>query len=329
MLDEKSIGHPVVLNAKVWLINTSGGSLDEIETQLSMEHTEGVAKPARTTLLANNEIIPGNALTVAYNQILPWIDEQFRYDWRGDLEYSALRLIDYLEKNRSDEGRWKLVTHSQGGLVALVASKMYAARHGGAAHAFSELVSHLVMVAPPVFGTLNAAHAIAMGETLGKNAHEAFKKIAGTWPALYQMLPDWYALRTPSGDYSKYGFFHSETWEEYPWIQSHLLKRAWTLRNRYLLEPVTHLANIRYSFVFGTNWPTWNHAILKTDGTIEFPEPERAGDSLVPYKITQRRMPSVARNRCHIIGPEEPVAVHSMMLSDDFIASIVRQEFSS
>lgn len=329
MMDKKSIGHPAVLNAKVWLINTAGGSLDGLEKQLSMEHTVGIAKPTKTCLLPGKDIVPGDALTVAYNQVLPWVDEQFQYDWRGDLEYSAERLLKHLKEHRPQNGRWKLVTHSQGGLVALVASKMYAAKSGGAADAFSRLVSHLVMVAPPVFGTLDSANALAMGETLGKKAHASFKKIAGTWPALYQMLPDWYALRTPSGDYSQYGFFHEETWAKYPWIQTQLLKRAWTIRKRYLLEPITHLSNIHYSFVLATNSKTWNHAILGSDGKLMFPEPNRAGDSLVPYKITQSRMPSVARHRCHIIGPEEPIAVHSMMLSDDFVASIVRQEFSS
>jgi hypothetical protein len=77
--------------------------------------------------------------------------------------------------------------------VVIVASQLMGAE-------FAQRVSHLVFVAVPVYGTINAAHALLVGDNLGAAARSQFKWIAGTWPALYQMLPDWHAaLRKEDG----------------------------------------------------------------------------------------------------------------------------------
>ncbi len=326
--DDTSIGHPVWLNAKVWLLNKAGLSLDALVRLLSMSHLPDQARPEKTSLEPGVSIKSGPALEVAYNQVLPWIDSVFPYDWRADLEYNADLLLEYLRREMPANGRWRIVTHSQGGIIAIVASKLWAARNGGRANAFSELVSHLCMVAAPVQGTLDAAHALIVGDRLGEGATAEFCRIAGTWPVLYQMLPNWYSIKTPKGDFSQYGFFHAETWAPYPWIDLELLRRAWRIRRTYLDEPIEMLSGIAYSFVLASNRNTWNRAIRTAKGLIQFPPEDRAGDTLVPYKVTYHHLSSTAKHRCHVLGPEENVSEHSMLLNDDVVNTLVRLELS-
>ncbi len=326
--DGQSLGHPVLLNLKLYLFARAGQDVSQTVRDMSMAHDPEHIAPTKTTLAKGSRVSPGPTLEVAYQQLLDRLPgdapaaKSFPYDWRADLRYNADLLLAHLEEKKPGNGRWKLITHSQGGLVALVASKRYAERHGGAADAFSRLVSHLVMVAPPVYGTVDSAQALIVGDSLGDAVVPEFRKIAGTWPALYQMLPDWRCIKTPEGGDAPVGFFHTQAWARYDFIDPALVTRAWAVRKKYLRDPVTKLAGVKYAFILSKNRRTWDHAVLKTDGRIAFPAPEAQGDGLVPFEITYERMSDTERNRVDAIGKDEHIAEHKMLLTDDAITTL-------
>jgi hypothetical protein len=251
--------------------------------------------------------------------ILPHAQTIYNYDWREDIEVSAQGLIKVL---KAEYGGVKahIVSHSQGGLVVVAASKLMA-RQG---LAMGDYVARIDFVGVPIYGTLNAAHGLLVGENLGEKAESEFRKIGGTWPSLYEMLPSWYALRDPNGQISRYSFFHKKTWEPYPWIKPHLVKRAWQVRRDLLNHPADSLQGIAFRFILTKNRKTWDHAIRQNDGTITFPEPSVAGDSLVPFTQTYNQMHDVEQQRVHAVGPQENVPEHSFLLTDDWIVSLIR-----
>src|SRR4051812_1933310 len=112
------IGYPVFLQGRVDLLRLAGLGLEEIVQLLSMAHQPNQIPPSRTTLVPGAAIDPGPVLALAYNQ-LPAEMLPFRYDWRADLRYSAQMLLDWLQARKPASGRWRLVSHSQGGLVVL------------------------------------------------------------------------------------------------------------------------------------------------------------------------------------------------------------------
>lgn len=318
-----SLGHPVVINLRLWLMKAAGVSLRETVLDMSMRHLPGRIDPDKTTLADGARVTAGPVLTAAYNQLIPRVDAAFTYDWRGDIEYSAHQLIDHLMGEDLHGGKWKLVAHSQGGLVALTASQLCRAKTG---RPFSSLVSHLLLVAVPVYGTLNAASALVEGRDLGDGPAAEFRQIAGTWPALYQMLPDFGALRTRTGDVSPYTFLHTKTWERCTWVSKDLVRRAVEFKRTYLQYPTRGLDQVYYSHLLFTNKPTWDHALRDEDGTIRFGRKSATGDGLVPFKATVSRVTDVERQRRHVVGLQANTPEHSMVMTDDFVASRVMVE---
>lgn len=318
------LGYPVQLQGEAFLLSQAGSGLGEIEPLLSMQHRPGQRAPVKTSLLAGVEVSAGPVLSLAYREVpgvLP-----FRYDWRGDIVYSAQRLVEFLEERKPAGGKWRLVAHSQGGLVAVAASKLLAARHGGDATAFSDLVRRLVLVGVPLYGTLNAAHALVRGEQLGEAVSPAFQKIARTWPALYQMLPDFRgALRLPDGRPAPSGFLDAAAWSGYSDVSAELLARALETKQRYLRRPLEKMAQVQVSIVLATNRATWDHAVLKVDRSIEFPNRAASGDSLVPSVPTMNRLTPVERQLVDQIGPQEVIAEHAFLLSDTYVGELTRR----
>jgi pimeloyl-ACP methyl ester carboxylesterase len=319
-----SLGHPKVLNAKLWLFNTIGMDVEQTVADMSMEHRPGQIAPVKSTLADASEVVPQHVLTAAYNQILPRVDEAFVYDWRGDIEFSAKQLIDKLTEADLGGGKWKIVSHSQGGLVALAASQLYKALTG---KPFSTLVKSLCLVAAPVRGALDSASALIEGRDLGAAAVGEFRKIAGTWPAIYQMLPDWRALVNADGSVSPFTFLHTKTWKPYPWVSPDLVRRAVEFKKKYMRFPVAGLAGIDYSFMLFSNKPTWDHALRAQNGLITFGNKSARGDGLVPSKATIGLMDDVSRQHLDLVGPEENNAEHAMLLNDDFVATLVMKRF--
>jgi hypothetical protein len=115
----------------------------------------------------------------------------FAYDWRKDLEASAVLLADVLRERLNQRFRaMHLVAHSQGALVARRALQMVGAPVA------RELVNHLVLLAPITRGTFAAALALAgRPEALeavrrfAVPAPPGFGKVLRSMIGLYQLLP--------------------------------------------------------------------------------------------------------------------------------------------
>lgn len=317
-----SLGHPKVLDGKLWLLKTLGMNVDQTVLDMSMQHLKGQLRPALTTLAKNAIVAPGPLLTAAYNLIEQRTAEKFCYDWRGDIEYSATLLLDLLRSKKTPGRRFQIVNHSQGGLVTLVASKICEEQDGPGG--FSKLVGRIVFMGTPIYGTLNAAHALLVGTDLGDSPQAEFRRIASTWPALYQMLPDFKALREVDGTVSKFTFLNTRTYKPYKEVDLELVRRAFFFRKKYLANPASALAGVEYRFIFGGNKPTWEFATRKPDGSISFgAKKPNAGDGLVPFDVTQGLADSVIRDRSEVVGPNENAAEHAMMLTDDFYVTRV------
>lgn len=313
----KSLGHPKVLDGKLWLLKTLDMSIEQTVLDMSMRHIKNQLRPELTTLAENATVAAGSVLTAAYNLIEQKVGETFCYDWRGDIEFSALQLLDHLRSKQAPGRRYRIVNHSQGGLVTLAASKLCEAQDGPGG--FSKLVSRIVFLGTPIYGTLNAAHALLVGSDLGDSPKAEFRRIAASWPALYQMLPDFAALRDSAGAVSNFTFLNTHTYAAYPEVDLDLVRRAFFFRKKFFSSPASALAGIEYRFIFGGNKPTWEFATRKDDGTISFGDrTPNAGDSLVPFKVTQKLADSVIRERSEVVGPNENTAEHAMMLTDDF-----------
>ncbi len=320
----ESLGHPKLLNAKLWLFKKVGADVEQTVLDMSMKHKPGQPSPERTTLAPNAEVTPGELLTAAYNLIEQRVDDTFVYDWRGDIEHSAALLLERLREERPANGRFRIVNHSQGGLVTLAASKLCEEQDGPGG--FSRLVSRIAFVGVPIHGTLNAAHALLEGTDLGEDSTTEFRRIAATWPALYQMLPNFSALRSQAGQVIGHTFMHTATYAPHTWIDKDLLRRAFDFKKRFLAHPASALQGIAYTFLFGSNKPTWRFATRADDGQITFGEKTpRAGDGLLPLEDTLKSADSAVRDHHEVVGPNENTAEHAMMLTDDFYVTRVMQ----
>jgi hypothetical protein len=322
--NREDLGYPALLQGTVSLLAELGLPLHHLVQLLSMGHLPQQIPPHRTTLLPGAVIDAGPLLALAYNQ-LERSFVPFLYDWRADLRHSGARLLDFLQARKPAGGRWRLVSHSQGGLVTVVASKLCAEQNGGDPTAFSRLVRDVIMVGVPLYGTLNAAHALVQGNQLGTQASPSFRIIARTWPALYQMLPDWKgALRLPDGTPAPQGVLQAAAWRAYDGISPDLLARALYTRQTYLRYPLSRMSGVKVAILLTRNLGTWDAATVLPDGTIDFGPRSGEGDALVPADPTRRRMTPVELATLHEVRPDQPIADHAMLLNDAFIGTLVR-----
>jgi len=263
----------------------------------------------------HNALATGGYMTLAYEPFghaLPkW--EFFDYDWRLDIRYSGKRLAEHLKAMAPQGDRWRLVAHSQGGLVVLAAARLLGAEE------LARLVQGVSFVGVPFFGTVNALLALLEGTFFKKSIP---KEVARTWPSLYQMLPRWSVTR---GNPNRPELLLDATWMNAgllpapgaPVDPSRHIDRGMLERARALyratttgyFEPLRKLDFIR---IFqGNN--------LKTPFRLpHFPSTEEVisvdGDTLVPDQFTRDRLPSWVQDEATI--RRLPAAEHSRLCSD-------------
>lgn len=163
---------------------------------LSMEHRRGEWAPVRTSLEEGTVLSADLVVQSPYDRLWNMLSDVFPYDWRADIRYNAKLLNDFLTANPAPAGqRWTLIGHSQGCLVILAASKLE-----NAPHDFATKVQRVILVAPPVAGTMKAANPLLFGiPDLGARNQLTTRAPIRTWPALYQMLPTWDCVVDPNG----------------------------------------------------------------------------------------------------------------------------------
>ncbi len=110
----------------------------------------------------------------------------FRYDWRRDLAEVAAQLDRFLATLSAKTGAsaFRFVTHSAGALVL-------AAFLGLDPHANLARVERAVLAAPPFSGAVEAVRTLIIGDAVrfGINTSNAYRKIARTFPSVYQLIP--------------------------------------------------------------------------------------------------------------------------------------------
>jgi len=338
LLNDEDVGWPGILTAEAWLAGHQafsagfGGltpSSAEIVSMLSMEYADSVSwTPSKTTLVAGGEIKPGPVLNLAYNQFQKY--DNFPYDWRADIRRSAELLLEKLQADRPKGGRWRLVGHSQGGLVIVAASKRYAEENGEDDQAFASLVSHVVLLATPLLGTINSAAALILGENLSAKFKKSFLQVSRTWPALYQMLPAWGgSVRLVNGGVTTRAEFN--LLDERAWagndIDKNLLKRARTTRD-YLRDPFSRMNGVKTRIIMSRGYPTPNHVRLEA-GRIVFPDSGAAepGDTLVPEDTTYNVLSSVERARLHTFDGQGRTMQHFAIANDPAVATDIKKFF--
>ncbi len=235
------------------------------------------------------------------------------YDWRLDIRYSGQKLARFLRSEAAPEKPWHIVCHSQGGLVLLWAARVLGEDR------FAELVHSVVFVGVPFFGTFNALEALTDGYFINKSIPA---DVARTWPALYQMLPQWGIAGEAEPDGR---VLLNETWHEaglFPpnpddidlekHIDPYLLERARATYHTTHVDSFKFLRKLKYVRVIlgrGEDTKVAVSAFPKmTPATL------RDGDSLVPHDLTYRLLPGWFRDEANVkrfvAGP------HSLLCSD-------------
>jgi pimeloyl-ACP methyl ester carboxylesterase len=285
---------------------------------LSMEHTPGRLKPARTSLEDGTYVVRGDVLRTPYDG-LP-VTEWFRYDWRADLRFNANKLLQFLRDETQGGTRWNLIGHSQGGLIIVLASKL-----AESPREFASMVGRVALVGAPLAGTVRALEAILFGrEDLGRENLPGILAASRTWPALYQMLPAWPAavdqkgkplppeqqLIWPAG----WGGLMREG------IQEDLLQRARETQ-ALLTGPFSHLApGVDTLTVMGKRQTTPLSVPKRADGFVQEYATEK-GDSLVPEATTSAHIGPLVLDRRKIYAGK--VNAHALLCIDPDVQKLI------
>ncbi len=316
------VGWPVLMRIKGIIRGVQGKSNDELIELMGMEHRPGQLAPVKTSLKPGTTLMPGHVLRVAYNQMESDMN-QFRYDWRADIRYSAEQLLDAIRERKPANGKWNLVGHSQGGLVIIAASKLLDAED-----AFSEYVATATLVGTPVAGTLNAAEGMIVGDNAGKRLAPAIRATMRMWPAIYQMLPAWRSILANDGTASDEARQLNQLagWPKVKGIEDDLLLRAREAQALFR-EPFTHMEGVDVRLYLANNRKT-NRGLRVPGGTsaLKWSKTwEEKGDTLVPFQTTMRYLgESVWPHVTSFAAPCEP---HGFLLNDPTVVSHLRARF--
>jgi pimeloyl-ACP methyl ester carboxylesterase len=144
----------------------------------------------------------GQLLAPAYGKFLDGLRGRlkvpvyvFPYDWRLSNKVNGARLVDFVESIRKKPMRaiagWaagprsvSLIGHSMGGLVARAALGVWADERREAPP-----IDHLVFVATPHLGSLDAVKAMVVGDTPLLDFAKELRKLSRALPSVYELLP--------------------------------------------------------------------------------------------------------------------------------------------
>lgn len=145
-----------------------------------------------------HRMLPSRPIRYAYGEMVgklrAWKPNEslhvFTYDWRRPIEHAAQKLAEFCDELRGRQARLKrptalnFVTHSMGGLVL----RSLLALRGGK-DPFADL-GRIVFIAPPFRGSVAATQMLVAGERDGWfGTDEDYRKIARSFPSVYQMTP--------------------------------------------------------------------------------------------------------------------------------------------
>lgn len=312
----KDIGWPILMRLRGAIHGLSSQSGDQLLELISMEHRPGQLAPVKTSLRPGTSLSPGHVLRVAYNQVETGFN-QFLYDWRADLRHSAQQLKEFIVDRRPNNGKWNLIGHSQGGLLIILASKLFASRTE-----FSDHVATATLVAAPIAGTLNSAEAMLLGNDAGARLAPVMRQAVRTWPAIYQMLPAWQSVLRADGSpvAATRQLNQPGGWPGLNDIQHDLLLRTRQVQVD-LQNPINNMGGVDIRFYFANNRTTNTGISRPAAGAMQWnPVRTEEGDTLVPYRTTRLTNggAQLAPNTT-VFG--RPCMQHAMILTDATVST--------
>ena len=338
LINGEDVGWPVETMIDAWLAGKGGFGLhieslnpDTIVETLKMDYPPDTSQwePRATTLRPGSHITPGPTLKLAYNQLTDF--NFFDYDWRCDVRQTGLLLLNYLKENKPGGVRWKLIGHSLGGLVTVVASKLFAQENGDDDTAFSKLVSHVVLLASPLDGTMVGADALINGDNLSTPFNAYFKEIVKTWPSIHQLLPAWFGSvkRMVNGAEidDEYCLQDDEPWAKVG-LDLSMLRRARETRDAFFSAPLSRMNNVKTRIIMSRAWNTKNHVVRDDQGNLIVSDLCERGDTSVPEETIRKSAGDVELERMVSLGNDKDTMQHSLVGCDPVIASAVKDFFN-
>ena len=128
---------------------------------------------------------------MAYSEIVNYLRNQgykvfiFGYDWRKSNKDTAEQLDAFIEglRYKLNRKKFNFLTHSMGCLVLSAYFKMKTEKE------IDGVVNRAVFTVPPFLGSVEAAFNLLVGKSKLFNSSDDFRKIARTFPAIYELLP--------------------------------------------------------------------------------------------------------------------------------------------
>jgi len=180
------------------------------EDTLDFELKEGLYDVDDTHLFREWELI-NHAYERIIERLRKWITPQlytFPYDWRKPIEWNAKRLnafIEHVKGKLKASGRDSTVsffTHSMGGLVLRSALGLRKPKP-------FEGIGRIAFIAPPFRGSCGIPKVLIAGEKNGWfSDEEDFRKLARSFPSVYQMIPSFENAAVTVKDGKQLNLFH-------------------------------------------------------------------------------------------------------------------------
>lgn len=220
----------------------------------------------------------------------------FGYDWRKSCDENGKQLkkyVDYL-KEKLDISRVNFLTHSMGGMVFSCYLNNLSGNYN--------IIEHAILTVCPFEGSINSLIALIIGEGGFKfplfNSNDEFRKIARTFPSVYELLPIYQgAVSFANGD--SFCLYNPEHWQSNISKNTILLDRLSQLKIFRQTNPamlnLSELPNEvkkKLLIIVGEGEKTKNKVFIQTHDPkgrvtnfFDFDQPETdKGDGTVPFE---------------------------------------------
>ncbi len=186
------------------------------EDTLDFELKEGLYDVDDTHFFREWDLI-NHAYERIVERLRKWITPQlytFPYDWRKPIEFNAIRLKAFIEhvqgklKADGQESTVSFFTHSMGGLVLRSALGL------GRPKPFDG-IGRIAFIAPPFRGSCGIPEVLIAGEKNGWFSNEEdFRKLARSFPSIYQMIPSFEKAAIAAKDGRELNLFDIKNWQQ-------------------------------------------------------------------------------------------------------------------
>ena len=156
---------------------------------------------------------------LAYSEIINFINNRteysayiFGYDWRKSNIESARELEKFVNhlKKKCEVDSVSFVTHSMGCLVLSAYLKMLPG-----SDTIDKTIDKVIFTVPPFLGSAEAIFNLIIGKSRLFNSSDDFRKIARTFPSLFELCPVYDGAIIPS-DNSVFDIYDYSQWQQNP-----------------------------------------------------------------------------------------------------------------